>query len=247
MNMILKPRPEPETLQEILEASICRTKLREKIADIDPVTRLNLFVPIIKTNIQKQDIQNIKILWFLIFTGIICIFLIGISALSQRPWLIWSMVVFVSVCGFIADSIGRFFPTKAIEGVEMMTEIVKSSRSTGCLSPVLDILSVDSKTNVAKHELSILGNTLVEPLYQTSYEQAQNLSIKQRQALEKLVFGDTKLELTISGLLVLGNAGHVVEAMGTARSWALCPDRRGAAAREYLSAIESLAESRVVA
>ncbi len=160
----------------------------------------------------------------------------GIAAFEKIPILIMLMVGLTSICGFVADSIGKIFPIRSIEAVELTTDLVKLSRNSRLVSPCLKILSVKTKTSVAKSELAALAEVLAVPLYRMGEEEAKALSTTQLRALEKLVFDETSLELTISGLLVLGNAEFAVEQESTVRSWAQCPDRRGAAAREYLQA-----------
>jgi hypothetical protein len=242
--MILKIRPEPQTLSELIEASLSepkttrRNELQGKFSDLDKVTQLNFMVPTLKTKINKQDHQNIRVLHILIATGIISLVLMGIAAFEKSPIIMPITVVLISTISLYCDSIGRFFPIRAAEGVEGVVDMVKMAKNPKMISSCLDLLAVKTRTSVARSELAALSEALAIPLYRMSDEEVEVLSETQLRTLEMLVFDEREIELTIAGLLVLGNAGHVVQPHKTLRSWAQCPDRRGTAAREYLAALE---------
>jgi hypothetical protein len=238
--MLLRRTSEPETLAAMVEASLTernqarRALYEQRLKDLEGIYLLEQIAEFLKIESRKEkDLSRISMRLNFIYLGLLPIF--GVLAIYNR----WGIALIISI-GVpmpisIFDLLGAFRKAVIDRGLKKMVNLVRQSPSAECVGPVLDVLATGLETAQQAELLKSLGETL----YRMDAQQAALLSGEQRKTLEKFVFEGVNSNVTIVGLLVLGSAGYRVAEWATVAFWAKAPDRRGTAAREYLSAMEA--------
>ena len=133
------------------------------------------------------------------------------------------------LCRGLTEDVGYGASAKAVLFLEFLKhlELTDSSEAVPAALDIWPFLSLVQKDALIPHLCSLLGRM--------DNVQAIQLTQAQCTALEDIVRQHSRTDAAILGLLTLASAQHQGEQLlPIVQDWARQPDRRGAAAREYL-------------